>query len=153
MEQAHSASPSLLATLKSNATTLYARAWGVQWPRQRRTSVAPLKHQPSDSDSRQINTLKEPSTYTELKGRPYAVQTETYEYEYDCLTDINSLVRAFHPISNVDIGDSNSDVLVVLADYDLLVEFLMNGHARNIKAMAVTGQPGCGMALDTHVNI
>ncbi|VDC02160.1 unnamed protein product, partial [Peniophora sp. CBMAI 1063] len=143
MEQEHSPFPSLLATLKSNATTFYAKAWGVQWPRQTRTSIAPLKHQPSDSDSHQINTHKEPTTYTEPDEGPHAIQTETYEYEYDCLTDINSLVRAFRPVSNVDVEDSTSDVLVVLADYDLLVDFLMNGHAQDIRAMAVTGQPGC----------
>ncbi|VDC03238.1 unnamed protein product [Peniophora sp. CBMAI 1063] len=116
---------SLHDAVQADASKLYAKAWGLQWSRQTRTSIAPIPSNNGVTDA-----------HAQL-GQEGTQKQETCEYEYECLIDLINLPKTFRPTSG-------SDVLVVLHEYDLLLDFLSNGYLRDERAMAVTGQPGCG---------
>ncbi|VDC03233.1 unnamed protein product [Peniophora sp. CBMAI 1063] len=118
--------------IQADAHKLYSKAWGVQWPRQTRTSLAPLpssSNSATDADSR--------------LGQERTQKQETFEYSYDCLTFLTSLPETFLP-SPIDSGTSDSDTLVIMHEYALLIDLITYGYICDVRATAITGQPGIG---------
>jgi hypothetical protein len=108
-------------------TELHDRAWGKPWPRTTDNTI-------SLSDISSSDNNKE-----ELLG-PLAQDVETAtEQSYICFRDIGFVQSALR------VPISNSDVLVILSEYDRLRDTIEARALETRAAFVVTGHPGIGV--------
>lgn len=112
------------AAIRKDAQTLYSKAWGKAWPKQKheaiwKNQVVPAGYSVNDVDG---------YVFADVANIPES-------FEYTCLYEVKQVADILQSTAEI------ADVLLVRDEYATLHRMINDAKA---KAIVVTGQPGIG---------